>query len=469
MKQLRKGVPVLFVVLAVALAVTRGRAQGPEDPNLQPFPNASGASQTFNAAGFIDTRNPFFQDLGTNGRACVTCHQPGEGWSITPAGVQARFRATNGTDPIFRTNDGSNAPNLDVSTVAARRKAYSLLLSRGLIRVGLPIPPNAEFSLAKVEDPYRFASARELSLFRRPLPSTNLRFLSAVMWDGRESKPGRSLHENLMAQSDGATAGHAEAASKLTYEQQQQIVEFEMALHTAQVIDATAGPLLADGAWGGPRHLSQQEFFLGINDPLGLNPTGQPFNPEAFTLFQAWANSLNLFDHLVGGRRPSLGFAGQMYAEREAISRGEQIFNKRPINISGVSGLNDELGIPSIGGFCTTCHSSPNVGNHSVSAPLNIGIADASRRTPDMPLYTLRHKVTGQTVQTTDPGRALVTGQWKDIGRFKGPVLRALAARAPYFHDGSAATLDDVVGFYDTRFRMRLSRREGAVLVGLMR
>jgi hypothetical protein len=49
--------------------------------------------------------------------------------------------------------------------------------------------------------------------------------------------------------------------------------------------------------------------------------------------------------------------------------------------------------------------------------PLNIGIADASRRTPDMPLYTLRHNVAPfEEVQTTDPGRALITGAWKDIG-----------------------------------------------------
>ena len=96
---------------------------------------------------------------------------------------------------------------------------------------------------------------------------------------------------------------------------------------------------------------------------------------------------------------------------------------------------------PTVNGTCTTCHDTPNSGNHSVAAPLDIGIADASRRTVDMPLYTLRNKTTGATIQTTDPGRALITGKWKDIGRFKGPVLRGLAARAPYFHNGSAKDL----------------------------
>jgi len=44
-------------------------------------------------------------------------------------------------------------------------------------------------------------------------------------------------------------------------------------------------------------------------------------------------------------------------------------------------------------------------------------------------------------VQATDPGRALVTGEWNAIGRFDGTTLRALAPRAPYFHNGSANDL----------------------------
>jgi cytochrome c peroxidase len=138
-----------------------------------------------------------------------------------------------------------------------------------------------------------------------------------------------------------------------------------------------------------------------------------------------------------------------------------------------VPGLNanpsDPVPAPIRAGTCTVCHDTPNAGNHSVPMALNIGIAAASRRTPDLPLYTLRNNTTGATVQTTDPGRAMVTGRWNDIGKFKGPVLRALAARPPYFHDGSAATLADVVAFYDTRFRVRLTDREKADLIAFLR
>ena len=63
----------------------------------------------------------------------------------------------------------------------------------------------------------------------------------------------------------------------------------------------------------------------------------------------------------------------------------------------------------------------------------------------------------------------MVTGKWNDIGKFKGPVLRALAARPPYFHDGSAATLADVISFYDTRFQARFTEQEKADLLAFLR
>ena len=140
-----------------------------------------------------------------------------------------------------------------------------------------------------------------------------------------------------------------------------------------------------------------------------------------------------------------------------------------------MAGLNGEtfasgVTVPgSFSGTCTICHDSPNVGNHSVKAPLNIGLTDPSRRTPDMPLYTLRHKTTHEARQTTDPGRAMITGKWADVGKFKGPILRGLAARAPYFHNGSAANLDEVVDFYDQRFAIGLTASEKADLVAFLR
>ena len=70
--------------------------------------------------------------------------------------------------------------------------------------------------------------------------------------------------------------------------------------------------------------------------------------------------------------------------------------------------------------------------------------------------------------QTTDPGRALITGKWVDIGKFKGPVLRGLASRAPYFHNGSARDLGDVIDFYNNRFAAGITKDEKRDLVAFL-
>jgi cytochrome c peroxidase len=428
-------------------------------PNGVPIPNATGLTATVSTSGSLDLSNEFFQNLGTNGRRCVSCHLPTAGWGITPEQVQLVFDATKGgaiddgvgLGAIFRTNDGSVSPDADVSTLDARRKAYSMLLNHGVIRVSMAVPDTAEFELIGVNDPYNHSSAADLSMFRRPLPSTNLAFLSAVMWDGRETFAGQSIHFDLSDQSNGATQGHAQG-NPLTDAQRESIVGFETSLFTAATFDKDAGSTTAKGGNGGPDALSNQAFYIGINDLFGDSHTGAAFNPNAFSIYNAWDGSKD--------------------AGRAAVARGEKLFNTRAIDITGVGGINDNpaFGSPAhVAGSCTTCHDTPNAGNHSVSVPLNIGIVDPARHGSDYPVYTFRNKTTGETVTVTDPGRAMISGKWIDIGKFKGPVLRALAARAPYFHDGSADDLDDVVDFYNDRFGMHLTKGEHSDLVAFLR
>lgn len=422
------------------------------------FADEIGTIQTRSATGAVDASSDFFRSLGTNGRRCVSCHVPSQGWTLTPRHLQDVFDRTDGgtcddalgLGAVFRPVDGATSPSADVSTADARRAAYRLLLSRGLIRIGLPIPPSAEFDLVSVDDPYHFASAAQLSLFRRPLPTTNLKFDSTVMWDGREVVAGAPVSADLASQANTAVVTHAQGATPLTDAQRGALVAFEVALATAQSTIQGVGALDADGASGGPRQILAQPFHIGINDNFGDD--GTPFSPIIFSLYDAWETSAD--------------------AQRRSIARGQALFDGRPIQITGVSGINDEdkFGRPAeLRGTCGTCHDTPGGGNHSVVAPLNIGIADESRRSPDVPLYTLRNKATGEIVRVTDPGRGLIDGQWKHIGRFKGPMLRDLAIRAPYFHDGSAARLEDVVAFYDGRFGIGFTEQEKADLVAFLR
>ena len=462
--QIKTGAIALAATLPlVAQVASAGR--GPAAIlNMQPFKNDSGQARTFSSGGVIDTDTPFFRSLGSNGRACVNCHEPGEGWTISPPGIQARFNATHGMHPLFRLVDGANVPDAPVGTLAERREAYSLLLNKGLIRVSMPIPDNAEFRLADVDDPYHRANAGEINMYRRPLPSANINFVSAVMWDGRESPiapPNVYIapqDEHFRHQSQSAVSGHAEGGSIVT-EVRQAMVGFQRSLITAQTHDRDAGDLTAQGAKGGPLNLARQRFYMGINDSIQPDPTGAPSTKEAFTLYKSWLN-------LPGNSKTTQA--------RRAIARGEELFNTKEIRITGVSGANDDLNAPLIVGTCTTCHDTPNVGNHSMRRPLNIGVADVAERTADLPLYTLERldahgDPTGELKQVTDPGRAMISGKWKDVARFKGPVLRGLASRAPYFHNGMAKDLNEVVEFYNRRFEIQLTDAEKADLVAFLR
>jgi cytochrome c peroxidase len=459
------------------------------------FSGRTGASQTYSTiGGGIDQTGPFFQSLGTNGRSCGSCHQPSDGMSVSAASVQARFVLTQGLDPIFRTVDGSNCNHdVDVSTLAGREAAYSLLRTRGLIRIPIAVPANTDFRVVKVENQYGCDATDVISMYRRPLPATNLRFLSAVMFDGRESTSltgttkivfdnyPDSLVSDLKHQSVSATTGHAQGdGTRPTPAEQQEIVDFEMALFTAQAVGETTRRLDTQGANGGPGALVTPPFFISINSSVnflvpGLEPPGGlmapgdgGFSSAIFNIFDAWA------------KRPPAD-------PRAAVARGQAIFNSKPINITGVAGINDDVsagglvagGIPALQGTCGTCHDTPNVGNHSFPTPLNIGTGDPSPsdasvkfRRPRRELLTEDHGVQDASRRdcktTTDLGQALIDGKFDHVGKIKGPILRGLSARAPFFHNGSAQTLLDTVRFYENRFGLVLTPQEESDLVAFL-
>ena len=101
-------------------------------------------------------------------------------------------------------------------------------------------------------------------MYRRPLPATNLNFLTALMWDGRESATQtgttpigsanypQALLSDLAHQAVDATTGHVQGPLPgLTADQQQAIVAFETGLFSAQAEDQGAGSLSVHGATGG--------------------------------------------------------------------------------------------------------------------------------------------------------------------------------------------------------------------------
>jgi cytochrome c peroxidase len=492
-------------LLCATFIVTGARAHerdGPDFDDSSIFNDPTGLLQTINIKGRTNTKGAFFQSLGTNGRSCSTCHVADEAMSIAPPQIRARFAQSRGRDPLFAAFDGANCPNGRPSDAAA----HSLLLSHGLIRIPLPMPNGAEFTVRVVHDPYGCALVADpgtgvltLSTYRRPLPTANLGFLSTVMFDGRESPAGATtalatvstfptnLKKDLTQQAIDATLTHAQATTAPSAAQLTDIVSFEMGLFTAQVYDRSAGDLHAHGALGGALNLSKQqpEYYPGINDVLGADPLRIAFDSTSMTLFAAWEDGGNPQDYERGA-----------YYRRQArsdISAGEVLFNTAPLTISAVRGLNDNaaLGNPvSFQGTCTSCHDTPNVGDHSLPLPLDIGTGHALRAgfetdpnikqaiaqldEPDLPIFEVRGCNSpfsaGQPVSfyTTDLGKGMITGLCSDVNRIKGPVLRGLAGRAPYFHNGAAATLLQAVNFYNQRFSMNLTEEQKRQLVAFL-
>jgi len=454
----------LAVVACAALIAAAAPVAGSDEhhPPLQLFPDPTGVVANSGAIELRDLHNPFFQSLGSNGRSCATCHQPSDAFGLSAAHARQRNRLSRGTDPLFARVDGSNCPTGPVD--------HSLLTDFGLIRVGIEVPASAEFTIAALRDPYGCALTFDshgktiASVYRRPLPSTNLRFLTTIMIDGRET--ARPLADassfyahltfNLQQQALHAILGHAEAITVPTADVLRRIVEFELELNSAQQSDQLAGRLWSEQSVnGGVGPLATEPFYPGINDSLGGDPLGSPFLPEVFALYALWGDSAN--------------------PQRASIARGEQIFNEHALYIANVAGLTG--GSQQITGTCTTCHDTPGAGNHSLPLALDIGVSRSSLfetdsdvsaslrelHAPELPVFQIncmRGGLTGQRFYTTDPGKALITGLCTDVGRGKGLILRGLAARAPYFHNGAAKDLTDVVRFYNRRFRMNLTPQE---------
>jgi len=480
--------PVALLILALPFSYSAQGSNGNSDTTQltldRPGVLDSVSTDRFNTG----STNGFFANLGTNGRTCGTCHVEADAWTFTPQ----HARSLAPSDPLFTPNDGSDCPPTNPAQ-GPDSALSSEVLNYGLIRIELGIPAAANFGLASATNPKGCSIppgssgvGGQLFLFRRPLPSTNLIFDSAIMWDGRETLQPLKTQANFQSlapllfdladQANGATTGHAQGASIVGTPAQADIVAFETNLYTSQFLlfqplQGLFALLNADGANGGPDYLEDTvapAFFIGVNDPLKPG-----FTNANFDLFAAW--------------EPTSPQYGTLQPSQQAIGRGEALFNNTTFVIHDVPGLNsvpsdplynsnDPLAGQDINGGCAICHNSPNVGNHSTSLPINIGVTMAQPTNNDgspnnildianLPIYTLKNTGTGVTVNVTDPGKAILSGKWTDIGKTKGPMLRGLAGRSPYFHNGSAKDLTTVVNFYNQRFAIGLTSDQVSDLV----
>ena len=504
----------LLAPLLPAFSTAKAPAVLPQTAN---FLDATGLTTTYLPGGSVTTANQsFFQPLGSNGRTCYTCHQPQNNWSISPATVAATYIATGGKDPLFAPVDGADCPTTGAASSGAGLKfltARTQLFLHANIRIGLPAPQTHDWaSVSVVKDPtgcennatYGIPS-NLLSFYRRPLPATNVIYTTPgvagpapnIMWDTREP--------SLASQFVDATLTHAQATAAPSTAQVNQGVAFQSGSFTAQSFDVIAGDLTgadSSDALGGPVNLYNYSNSLPFFAPgaafgggsCAVNQTPCPGSLFPSSLVPGDFDGTHIFTAFGNATGSTLSAA-----RRQSIARGEAIFNTRTFTITGVSGLNDLPGFGSdqVVGTCSRCHNNANVGNDAFDDPKHIGIADNSYTnavqspngsstlpmTPDQPVFSFLCPVgsipyfsnpvtvNGQNYDqylTSDPGVGWITGKCADLGKFKVSSLRGIGARPPFFHGGQAATMRDVVVFYNNRFNMGLNSRDIQDLVNYM-
>jgi cytochrome c peroxidase len=338
---------------------------------------------------FLEGRRLFDEEtFGGNGRTCLTCHSEDTG-TVSPEDARRRFRI-NRHDPLF-VHDGSDDDDGDGfgdGNHATRMLADATILMR------IPLHPNVTLK----QDP----AARFVTL-RRGIPTTlNTPAGDPVlMYDGRESA--------LEAQALAAITDHAQAT---------------------RTVRARELELIADFQRHAPRFFSSAALFL--------------------------------FAH--GGRAPELP-EGRTASEK----RGRRFFEDLPPDFSVTP--------PDLkAGACAVCHSGPlmNQTNQFLPAPVppgtrfqTVGVSELNEAgNPPIDFVFSNQNVPGGIIEVSspDPGRALITGRADDsdptnpaptfdhLNAFKISPLRGIRRTAPYFHDNSARTLEDVLRHYRTFF-----------------
>ena len=460
------------------------------------YANDIGTMRVLLTGGPMDTKgHPFFEPLGSNGRACVTCHQPADGMSLSAATARQRWEATRGQDPLFAAIDGSNCPHLPQQ----ERASHSLLLDRGLIRVALPWPPRGtdgkpidpEFTLEVVRDPTGCNTHPEYGLTfavspgypcigdRVPSPTRSTRPMRTsaccpssartACLRRRDPDTGRPSVMNLMAdarvpslraQAQDAAVTHLQVSSPLTRAQLDALFDFESRLYAAEAIDARAGSLTEPD---GPSGLGPQALEKGEAGVLGNNTTRWVIPME-----DKWRELPRGADEAINARN----------AARESIQRGHDVYMFRTFWIRDSMHLNSVgLGNPTKR-TCATCHGMHMTGMDTANGWMDIGTTNLpwAKEAPlnpwtteknELPLFRVTckegvspHPFLGRVIYTQDPGRALISGRCNDVGTIVMQQLRGLAARPPYFSNGSASTLRELVDFYDRRYNIGYSEQE---------
>lgn len=177
-------------------------------------------------------------------------------------------------------------------------------------------------------------------------------------------------------------------------------------------------------SWDGKARDLKEQVVLPISNP---NEMGLPL-ADALTRLESDVAYGPAFRKQYGGAptREHLADALASFVDRlafgdSAVDHFQGAKNRSALSVEERAGL----WIYESKGRCWKCHSGPNFADERFH---NTGV--------------------GAKNGVPEPGRQAVTGRPEDLGGFRTPTLRGLTRTAPYMHDGSLATLEDVVAFY---------------------
>ncbi len=419
MDKLKRSVVAFFGLLTTMIAI----------PGLMPHSgfgqNQNGATQLncdqppcdAVARGRAAFNNRNLKDLGGNGRACSDCHMPSEGFQLSPASARARFDALvaarehdrNADDPLFRPVDAD-----DFRVNGDNANDFSNLVENGLVRVTLPLPPNV-----RLIDPATGQPTDETSvdLWRAVMPVNNVAITGPdgvpPIWPpgaprvpimgvdpNGPNRQGGYQHDarfgTLQEQARGALFAHAQVTVEPPVRMLDDLSAFQRTLFSSQGVELLAAAILSGSAT--------------LPDP----------DPELNELEQ----------------------------------QGKAIFNRACATCHG-GALHPSTSTPdaTLSGIRTIMRYF--IIQTACPRPATDGFAPCSQRLArNARTYriTLADGTT-QTFTTSDPGRLLLTGQIGDLGVFDITQLRGISRTAPYFHNNSAATLEEVLDHYQAFFR----------------
>ena len=355
------------------------------------------------------------KDLGGNGRSCADCHMPSAAFQLSPADARARFEALqakrainpDADDPLFRPIDAD-----DFREHGELASDYSNLVENGLVRVIMPLPANVVLIDPSTGQP---TSETSVDLFRAVIPVFNVALSGPdgqlPVWPpgapripimGQDpngpNRQGGYQHDarfgTLQEQARAALIHHAEVTAEPPGDVLDALAAFQETLFSSTGVERLAESFLSGAGFVDP-------------DPE-LNELEQQ-GKAVFT--RACATCHGATSH-PGGSTP----------ERNIV---------RPIGIR-YHNIQTACPRPATDGFAPC---PPRLARNART--YRITLADG----------------TFQTVTTSDPGRLLLTGQPGDLGVMESTQLRGISRTAPYFHNNSAATLEEVLDLYDAFFR----------------